>query len=78
MLADTMPMYAPDICADQVFILRFWREQVSEGSFQWRAQVSHVNTRERMTSNGIEAALSLIASRLEGGFPDPERNPGPR
>jgi hypothetical protein len=51
--------------ADEVFILRFWREQEDHGQeFRWRAQVRNVNTRERHTADDLDAAMVLISTRL--------------
>lgn len=72
-----MPMYVPELFADQVFILRFWRETIGDGNSQWRAQVSHINACERLTLNNVEATLALVASRLEAIIPGPDRNRGP-
>jgi hypothetical protein len=52
--------------ADEVFILRFWREQVDHGQeFRWRAQVRNVNTRERHTTDDLNTAMELISTRLK-------------
>lgn len=52
--------------ADEVFVVRFWREQQnSEGEFRWRAQVRSVTDRNRHIADSVEAALALIRARLE-------------
>jgi len=51
--------------ADQVFIIRFWREDAGPGQERkWRAQVRNVNTRQQLTVNDVEAALAVVRSRL--------------
>jgi hypothetical protein len=51
--------------ADQVFILRFWREDAGCGEdFRWRAQVRNVNTRQRQTTDDVDAAFALVLARL--------------
>jgi hypothetical protein len=51
--------------ADQVFIIRFWREDTGPGQEQrWRAQVRNVNTRQQLTVNDVEAALALVRDKL--------------
>jgi hypothetical protein len=52
--------------ADEVFVVRFWREQQnSEDGFHWRAQVRSVTSRNRHVVDSVEAALALIRARLE-------------
>ena len=52
--------------ADEVFVVRFWREQQnSEGEFRWRAQVRSVTGRNRHIADSVEAAFALIRARLE-------------
>ena len=52
--------------ADEVFVVRFWREeQNSEGEFRWRAQVRSVTDRNRHIADSVEAAFALIRARLE-------------
>jgi hypothetical protein len=42
--------------ADEVFVVRFWRErQNSEHEFSWRAQVRSVTNRDRHLADSIEA-----------------------
>jgi hypothetical protein len=51
---------------DEVFILRFWREQEDHGQeFRWRAQVRNVNTRERHAADDLDAAMALISTKLQ-------------
>ena len=52
--------------ADEVFVVRFWREQQnSEDDFLWRAQVRCVTGRDRHIADGVEAVFALIRARLE-------------
>jgi hypothetical protein len=52
--------------ADEVFVVRFWREQQNdENEFSWRAQVRSVTSRDRHIADSVEAALALIRARLE-------------
>ena len=52
--------------ADEVFVVRFWREeQNSESEFRWRAQVRSVTGRDRHVADGVEAVFALIRARLE-------------
>jgi hypothetical protein len=52
--------------ADEVFVVRFWREQQnSEDDFHWRAQVRSVTGRDRHIADSIEAVFALIRARLE-------------
>jgi hypothetical protein len=51
--------------ADQVFIIRFWREDAGPGQEQrWRAQVRNVNTRQQLTADDVETALALVRAKL--------------
>lgn len=59
--------------ADEVFILRLWREAVgSAADFQWRALVTHLNSGDRRTANSIEDAFGLVRARLERAVPGEE------
>jgi hypothetical protein len=50
---------------DEVFILRCWLEQVDTGTeLRWRAQVRSVGTHESRVAKSVDAAFTLIASRL--------------
>ena len=51
--------------ADEVFVVRFWREQENtEHEFRWRAQVRSVTARDRHVADSVEAAFALIRARL--------------
>jgi hypothetical protein len=59
------PMNLVPTAADQVFILRFWREATGcDDEFRWRAQIRNVNTRQRRVVDDIETALSLVLAQL--------------
>jgi hypothetical protein len=52
--------------ADEVFVVRFWREQQDSGQeFRWRVQVRSVTGRDRYIADSVEAAFALIKARLE-------------
>jgi hypothetical protein len=52
--------------ADEVFVVRFWREQDdSEGKFRWRARVRSVTGRDRHVADSVEATFALIRARLD-------------
>jgi hypothetical protein len=52
--------------ADEVFVVRFWREQQDSGhEFRWRVQVRSVTGRDRHIADSVEAAFALIRARLE-------------
>ena len=51
--------------ADQVFILRFWKEEEGEDrKTRWRVQVHNVNTRRRQIVDDVGRAFAVVASRL--------------
>jgi hypothetical protein len=51
---------------DQVFVLRFWREQLGIGKeTRWCAQVRDVNTKQRHVVDDPESALNFVLSRLK-------------
>ncbi len=51
--------------ADQVFILRFWKEEVEAGQeLQWRVQVKNVNTRRRHVVDDVNRAFAIVMARL--------------
>ena len=50
--------------ADQVFILRFWRELHNGEGPRWRAQVRDVNTRQLQMADDVEAAFAIVRSFL--------------
>jgi hypothetical protein len=55
-----------EIGIDEVFVLRLWREAIGPAAgFQWRAQVTHVNSGDRRTANSVDEALALIRAGLE-------------
>jgi hypothetical protein len=57
--------------ADEVFILRFWREQETlERQFRWRVQVRTLATRDRYTAESVEAAFAVICARLSAASDD--------
>jgi DNA-binding transcriptional LysR family regulator len=60
--------------ADQVFIIRFWREDAGPGQeLRWRAQIRNVNTRQQLTVNDVETALALVRAKLaEAVMPETE------
>jgi hypothetical protein len=52
--------------ADQVFIIRFWREDAGPGQqFRWRAQIRNVTTRQKLMVDDVETALALVRAKLE-------------
>jgi hypothetical protein len=52
--------------ADEVFVVRFWREEQNSGrEFRWRVQVRSVTGRDRHVADSVEAAFALIRARLE-------------
>ena len=58
-------MKAVRTAADQVFILRFWREATGRGEeLRWRAQVRNVNTRQRQAADDVESAFALVLAHL--------------
>ena len=59
-------MNSPRAPADEVFVVRFWREQQDTGhEFRWRVQVRSVTGRDRHVADSVEAAFALIRARLE-------------
>jgi hypothetical protein len=56
---------------DQVFVLRFWWEEAGNGSNEhWRAQVRHVNSRQKKIANDVAAAFALIRAQLNDASGD--------
>ena len=54
-----------DAVADQVFVLRFWRERTGLGDgFRWRGQIRNLNTRQPQTVNDAQDAVDLILAYL--------------
>jgi hypothetical protein len=57
---------SPRAPADEVFVVRFWREQQdTRHGFRWRVQVRSVTGRDRHIADSVEAAFALIRARLE-------------
>ena len=53
---------------DQVFILRFWREETGtsdQGS--WRVMVRNINTRHRDVVDDVQRAFAIVAGSLSQG-----------
>jgi hypothetical protein len=51
--------------ADQVFILRFWKEESGiDRRTQWRVQVQNVNERRRHIVDDVDRAFALVMARL--------------
>jgi hypothetical protein len=53
--------------ADQVFILRFWREldDCDWSNASWRVKISHVNSRWRLHAHGVDSAFDTVRRMLE-------------
>jgi hypothetical protein len=63
---ETLPVNSRRAPADEVFVVRFWREQQNtEQDFRWRAQVRSVTGRDRHVADSVEAVFALIRARLE-------------
>lgn len=60
----SLPAYPGEV--DRVFVLRFWREAVSDKSSEvrWRSRIRFVNTGQQVHVDGIEAAFNLVRSLL--------------
>jgi hypothetical protein len=60
-------MEASSGSADQVFVLRFWRETNDRDRAQasWRVKISHVNSRSRCHAHGPDQAFKLIREVLK-------------
>jgi hypothetical protein len=55
-----------DIATDQVFVLRFWREESSSWEEpRWRVQVRNVNTRQLQITNDVNAAFAFVSACLD-------------
>jgi hypothetical protein len=51
--------------ADQVFILRFWKEETEQSErTQWRVQVQNINTRRRQVVDDVDRAFAIVTDRL--------------
>jgi hypothetical protein len=64
--------------ADQVFVLRFWREthQRDRACASWRVKISHVNSRRHLHAHGLDFAFEIVRSELEsslGNPPEPQQ-----
>ena len=59
--------------ADQVFVLRFWRETHDRGlvDASWRVKISHVNSRRRVHAHGLDLAFELVRRALESSLGNP-------
>ena len=59
--------------ADQVFVLRFWREthDRDQANATWRVKISHVNSRRRLHAHGLDRAFELVRSTLETSLRSP-------
>lgn len=63
--------------ADQVFILRFWKEEGGdERKPQWRIQVRNVNTRRRHIVDDVDRAFAIVTDRLNAGDDDEDGRNG--
>src|SRR5262245_36125375 len=64
--------------ADQVFVLRFWREthDYDQADASWRVKISHVNSRRRLHAHGLDRAFEIVRGALEtslGNSPETQR-----
>ncbi len=65
---------------DQVFILRFWREETdATEQGRWRVLVRNINTRRRDVVDDVQRAFAIVAGSLNraaeentAGFPTDE------
>jgi len=60
---------------DQVFILRFWREEAdASDQGRWRVQIRNINTRRRDVVDDVQRAFAIVAGSLgeTGGDRDAE------
>jgi hypothetical protein len=59
--------------ADQVFILRCWREPHDRDrtDASWRVKISHVNSRRRAHTHGLDLAFEIVRSVLESSLGSP-------
>ena len=61
---------------DQVFILRFWREEAdASDQGRWRVLVRNINTRRRDVVDDVQRAFAIVAGSLNEtrGDQGPER-----
>jgi hypothetical protein len=50
---------------DQVFILRFWREDADASDHgHWRVMVRNINTRRRDVVDDVQRAFAIVAGSL--------------
>ena len=59
--------------ADQVFVLRFWREPdgCDQSNASWRVKISHVNSRRRLHAHGLDRAFELVRKVLKTSLGTP-------
>ena len=56
---------------DQVFILRFWKEEAgADRKPQWRVQVQNVNTRRRQIVDDVDRAFAIVLALLNAASDD--------
>jgi hypothetical protein len=48
---------------DQVFILRFWREDAGDQG-RWRVLIRNINTRRRDVVDDVQRAFAIVAANL--------------
>jgi hypothetical protein len=61
--------------ADQVFVLRFWREthDRDQADASWRVKISHVNSRQRLHAHGLDRAFEVVRGALETSLGSPPK-----
>jgi hypothetical protein len=62
---------------DQVFVLRFWREEAdASDQGRWRVLIRNINTRQRDVVDDVQRAFAIVAGSLNAAVPDasPERS----
>ena len=62
---------------DQVFILRFWREEAdASDQGRWRVLIRNINTRRRDVVDDVQRAFAIVTANLNAAVPDagPERS----
>ena len=59
--------------ADQVFVLRFWREthDHDQSHASWRVKISYVNSRRRLHAQGLDRAFEILRHTLESSLGNP-------
>ena len=56
---------------DQVFILRFWREETDASEQgRWRVLVRNINTRRRDVVDDVQRAFAIVAANLNQAVVD--------